>query len=56
MARVNWTRPINDEDFTFIEELTSQTVKMIVPGPAVLHFFGGAGNIIKVVYDNLDLF
>jgi len=55
-SRVNWTRPINDEDFTFIDELTSQTVKMTLPGPAVLHFFGGAGNISKVVYDNLDLF
>lgn len=55
-SRLNWTRPINDEDFTFVDELTSQTVKVTLPGPCVLHFFGGAGNISKVVYDDLDLF
>lgn len=55
-SRLHWTHPINDEDFTFIDELTSQTVKVTLPGPCVLHFFGGAGNISKVVYDDLDLF
>ena len=55
-SRLHWTRPINDEDFTFVDELTSQTVKVTLPGPCVLHFFGGAGNISKVVYDDLDLF
>ena len=55
-SRLHWNRPINDEDFTFVDELTSQTVKVTLPGPCVLHFFGGAGNISKVVYDDLDLF
>jgi 5-methyltetrahydropteroyltriglutamate--homocysteine methyltransferase len=55
-SRLHWTRPINDKDFTFVDELTSQTVKVTLPGPCVLHFFGGAGNISKVVYDDLDLF
>lgn len=55
-SRMHWTRPINDEDFTFVDELTSQTVKVTLPGPCVLHFFGGAGNISKVVYDDLELF
>lgn len=55
-SRLHWTHPVNDEDFTFVDELTSQTVKVTLPGPCVLHFFGGAGNISKVVYDNLDLF
>ncbi len=55
-SRLHWTQPINDEDFTFVDELTSQTVKITLPGPCVLHFFGGAGNISKVVYDDLELF
>lgn len=55
-SRLHWTHPINDEDFTFVDELTSQTVKVTLPGPCVLHFFGGAGNISKVVYDDLELF
>ncbi|CAN0502610.1 unnamed protein product, partial [Discosporangium mesarthrocarpum] len=55
-TRLHWTHPVNDEDFTFIDELTSQTVKVTLPGPCVLHFIGGAGNISKVVYDDLDLF
>lgn len=54
--RIHWTRPINADDFTFVDELTSQTVKTTLPGPCVLHFFGGAGNISKIVYDDLDLF
>jgi len=55
-SRIHWTQPINDEDFTFVDELTSQTVKITLPGPCVLHFFGGAGNISKEVYDDIDLF
>ena len=54
--RIRWTRPVNADDFTFVDELTSQTVKVTLPGPCVLHFFGGAGNISKIVYDDLDLF
>ena len=55
-SRIHWTKPINADDFTFVNELTSQTVKVTLPGPCVLHFFGGAGNISKEVYDDLDLF
>ena len=55
-SRILWTQPINDDDFTFVDELTSQTVKITLPGPCVLHFFGGAGNISKVVYDDVDDF
>ena len=55
-SRIHWTHPINDEDFTFVDELTSQTVKITLPGPCVLHFFGGAGNISKVVYDDIEDF
>lgn len=55
-SRIHWTDPVNADDFTFVNELTSQTVKVTLPGPCVLHFFGGAGNISKEVYDDLDLF
>ena len=54
--RILWSEPVNADDFTFVDELTSQTVKLTLPGPCVLHFFGGAGNISKIVYDDLDLF
>jgi len=55
-SRIHWTQPVNDKDFLFVDELTSQTVKITLPGPCVLHFFGGAGNISKVVYDDISLF
>ena len=55
-SRIHWTQPVNDRDFTFVDELTSQTVKITLPGPCVLHFFGGAGNISKVVYDDVEDF
>ena len=55
-SRILWTQPINDQDFTFVDALTSEVVKCTLPGPCVLHFFGGAGNISKVVYDDIDLF
>jgi len=55
-TRILWNEPINQHDFTFVDELTSRTVKVTLPGPCVLHFFGGSGNISKVVYDDLDLF
>jgi 5-methyltetrahydropteroyltriglutamate--homocysteine methyltransferase len=54
--RILWQKPVNADDFTFVDELTSQTVKVTLPGPCVLHFFGGAGNISKIVYDDMDLF
>ena len=31
-------------------------MKITLPGPCVLHFFGGAGNISKVVYDDIEEF
>lgn len=55
-SRILWTEPVNADDFAFVNTLTSQTVKVTLPGPCVLHFFGGAGNISKVVYDDIDLF
>ena len=55
-SRIHWTKPINSDDFAFVNALTSQMVKVTLPGPCVLHFFGGAGNISKEVYDDLDLF
>lgn len=55
-SRIHWTAPVNADDFVFVNELSSQTVKVTLPGPCVLHFFGGAGNISKEVYDDLDLF
>lgn len=54
--RILWNGPVNADDFVFVDALTSQTVKITLPGPCVLHFFGGAGNISKIVYDDLDLF
>lgn len=54
--RILWTEPVHADDFEFVDALTSQTVKMTLPGPCVLHFFGGAGNISKIVYQDLDLF
>lgn len=55
-SRLHWTQPVNTDDFEFVDTLTSQTVKITLPGPCVLHFFGGEGNISKNAYDDIELF
>ena len=41
MSRVQWTHPINVDDFKFLEANSDLIPKITIPGPCALHFRGG---------------
>jgi 5-methyltetrahydropteroyltriglutamate--homocysteine methyltransferase len=47
-------RPIQLDDFKFLAGLTSQTPKVTLPSPTMLHFRGGRGAISKDAYPELE--
>jgi 5-methyltetrahydropteroyltriglutamate--homocysteine methyltransferase len=55
-SRVQWTRPINVADFSFIAANTTLTPKITIPGPCALHFRGGDAAVLAVAYKDLDQF
>jgi 5-methyltetrahydropteroyltriglutamate--homocysteine methyltransferase len=54
-SRVQWTRPINVPDFTFIAANTRLIPKITIPGPCALHFRGGDAAVLAA-YKDLDQF
>jgi 5-methyltetrahydropteroyltriglutamate--homocysteine methyltransferase len=54
-SRVQWTRPINVPDFTFIAANTRLMPKITIPGPCALHFRGGDAAVLAA-YKDLDQF
>jgi 5-methyltetrahydropteroyltriglutamate--homocysteine methyltransferase len=54
-GRVQWTRPINVPDFTFIAANTRLIPKITIPGPCALHFRGGDAAVLAA-YKDLDQF
>jgi 5-methyltetrahydropteroyltriglutamate--homocysteine methyltransferase len=44
------------EHFKFVSELTSRTIKVSLPSPSMLHFWGGRNAIDAGVYPDLDEF
>lgn len=42
--------------FTFLNSVTSQTAKLCVPSPTLVHFRGGRGAIDKIAYPEMDAF
>ncbi len=40
-SRVQWTKPINVDDFLYIKANTALMPKITIPGPCALHFRGG---------------
>lgn len=55
-SRVQWQRPINVPDFTFIATNTNLTPKITMPGPCALHFRGGDAAVLATAYKDLDQF
>jgi 5-methyltetrahydropteroyltriglutamate--homocysteine methyltransferase len=49
-------RPIQVEDFKFLQSLTQRTPKVTLPSPTMLHFRGGRGAISKAAYPDLEAF
>jgi 5-methyltetrahydropteroyltriglutamate--homocysteine methyltransferase len=53
---VQWQRPINVPDFSFIAAKTTLTPKITIPGPCALHFRGGDAAVLATAYKDLDQF
>jgi len=55
-GKVDCSRPIMVNDFSFLKENTKQTAKFTIPSPAMLHLRGGRSSISKQVYPDLAEF
>jgi 5-methyltetrahydropteroyltriglutamate--homocysteine methyltransferase len=53
---VRHVKPIQRADFEFLKSVTSQTPKVSIPSPTMLHFRGGRGAISRDAYPDLDAF
>ncbi len=55
-GKVRHLKPIQLADFEFLKSVTSQTPKVTIPSPTMLHFRGGRGAISRDAYPDLDQF
>jgi 5-methyltetrahydropteroyltriglutamate--homocysteine methyltransferase len=55
-SRVQWTHPINVEDYTFLSARTKALPKITIPGPCALHFRGGDAAVLAHAYKDTDAF
>jgi 5-methyltetrahydropteroyltriglutamate--homocysteine methyltransferase len=55
-APVRHVRPIQVDDFRFLQSITTRTPKVTIPSPTMLHFRGGREAISREAYPDLDAF
>jgi 5-methyltetrahydropteroyltriglutamate--homocysteine methyltransferase len=55
-SRVIWTKPINVQDFKFIQANTRLVPKITIPGPCALHFRGGDASVLASAYTDVEEF
>jgi 5-methyltetrahydropteroyltriglutamate--homocysteine methyltransferase len=55
-AKIAHARPIQKADFEFLKSVTSQTPKVTIPSPTMLHFRAGREGIPVGVYPEMDGF
>ncbi len=53
---VRHVKPIQLDDFKFLQSATTRTPKVTIPSPTMLHFRGGRGAISKEAYPELEAF
>jgi 5-methyltetrahydropteroyltriglutamate--homocysteine methyltransferase len=56
MSRVQWTHPINVDDFNFLKANSDLVPKITIPGPCALHFRGGNRAVLAHAYRDIDTF
>jgi 5-methyltetrahydropteroyltriglutamate--homocysteine methyltransferase len=56
MSRVQWTHPINVDDFKFLKANSDLVPKITIPGPCALHFRGGNRAVLAHAYRDIDTF
>jgi 5-methyltetrahydropteroyltriglutamate--homocysteine methyltransferase len=54
--KVRHAQPIQRAEFEFLRSVTTQTPKVTIPSPTMLHFRGGRGAISKDAYPDLEAF
>src|SRR6478736_5757715 len=55
-APVRHSKPIQVDDFKFLQSVTRRTPKVTIPSPTMLHFRGGREAISREAYPDLDAF
>lgn len=55
-SKVHHARPIQKADFEFLKSVSSETPKVTIPSPTMLHFRGGRNAVDASVYPELDAF
>lgn len=55
-SRVQWTHPINVDDYRFLSARTGRLPKITIPGPCALHFRGGDAAVTAHAYRDVDAF
>ncbi len=55
-APVRHVKPIQLDDFKFLQSVTRRTPKVTIPSPTMLHFRGGRDAISRDAYPDLDAF
>ncbi|HXU22071.1 MAG TPA: 5-methyltetrahydropteroyltriglutamate--homocysteine S-methyltransferase [Verrucomicrobiae bacterium] len=56
VSRMQWRKPIYADHFRFLRSVTTQTPKVTVPSPIILHFTCGSAAIRANAYPDMDLF
>jgi 5-methyltetrahydropteroyltriglutamate--homocysteine methyltransferase len=56
MSRLQWTHPINVDDFKFLKANSDLVPKITIPGPCALHFRGGNRAVLAHAYRDIDTF
>jgi len=56
IEKIRRLRPIQRRDFQFLKSVTSQTPKVTIPSPTMLHFRGGREGISRAAYPDLESF
>lgn len=55
-GKIRRTRSINGDSFLFVNDRTEGVVKVTMPSPPIVHFFGGRLAVDEAVYPDLDEF
>jgi 5-methyltetrahydropteroyltriglutamate--homocysteine methyltransferase len=55
-SRVEWTKPINVDDYRFLAAHSERLPKITIPGPCALHFRAGDAAVLAKAYSDPDQF
>jgi 5-methyltetrahydropteroyltriglutamate--homocysteine methyltransferase len=55
-GRIRCAQPIMVDDFAFLKSATSNTAKMTIPSPSMLHLRGGRASISREIYPDIEAF